>query len=339
MKRALFITVSLVVLSFLAAVSCRRHIWMEADMTVEVVLCPSWSQTGRDWYGCEAFIYQDGELFRRVLSEDTGRIPVRLPSGDYRAVVISHSEAEYGSFSLEGEDLLEGLRAVSAVVSGRAVPPEWLAAAVSEDFTVTAGPGGGLVRLKDFTTKPVKGTYISSDITYDVPIEGCSAVSLFHAEAWVRGARRVMSMSLYAGGLSSGWIFVPGVPAGESSEFRFSSWTRQMSRADGDTPDDGVFYCNSTTFGLPGDAGSVGGVSLDLSLSDGTVFHVSEQDVEVTKSVTETEDGQYRYSIIVTIASEDSPIILPPPQGSFGGAGIDAWVDAWQDEGTTAVPC
>lgn len=326
----------------LAAVpGCRRELWYDYGGIAQAVAQPDWKRSGGTPRGCETFVYCGDRLYTTVLSKDISHVEVLLPEGEYTFLTFTYSESEYGTLRFTGKDRLSTIGVRSADVfstkdSDIAPEPEWIGAGISAPFSVSAQDvSGSLVPYRDWSRRSSEGkAYDWIPVTaavVDVPVK--NLVSELRTAVHVRGAERVLMLSMRVEGLSDGWDIAAGRPSSSTSVRVVNSWTRSKSKA----PGEGVFNSSAQTFGLPEGASSLPAVSLEFVLTDGeTVVREDVGEVKIER-VRDDETYEWRTVIDIVIGSEDDPIILPESTGGQG-TGTDAWVDRWEDGGEMIIP-
>lgn len=318
---------------------CRRELWYDYGSIALAVAEPQWSRSGGTPRGCETFIYRGDDLYTTVLSKDISHVEALLPEGEYTFLTFTYSESEYGTVKFTGKDRLStiGVRSTSSTKDSDIAPePEWIAAGMSEPFRVSqTDVQGALVPYREWARNASSGkAYGWTPTTACVmPVPVRNLVSSLCTAIYVRGAERVLMLSMRVEGLSDGWDIVSDSPAPTTATRVVNSWTRSKSKATGE----GVFNSTAAIFGVPEGVSSLSSVSLEFVLTDGqTVVREDVGEVKISR-VLDDETYEWRTVIDIVIGSEDDPIILPESTGGQG-TGTDAWVDRWEDGGETIVP-
>lgn len=326
----------------LAAVpGCRRELWYDYGGIAQAVAQPDWERSGGTPRGCETFVYRGDRLYTTVLSKDISHVEVLLPEGEYTFLTFTYSESEYGTLRFTGKDRLSTIGLRSADISSMkdsdiAPEPEWIAAGTSEPFRVSqTDVQGALVPYREWARNASSGkAYGWTPTTACVmPVPVRNLVSSLRTAIYVRGAERVLMLSMLVEGLSDGWDIASDSPSPTTATRVVNSWTRSKSKATGE----GVFNSTAAIFGVPEGVSSLSSVSLEFVLTDGqTVVREDVGEVKISR-VLDDDTFEWRTVIDIVIGSEDDPIILPESTGGQG-TGTDAWVDRWEDGGETIVP-
>lgn len=323
MRKNIYI-LSILLLTSLAVPSChRRPLWVDLGIMPLTDLAPDWSGASESPEGCEAFIYRDGELYRRVMSNDIASIRSELPNGSYRALVLSYSQSEYWSMDFEGVESLESFTFKSRGYSSKAALPElyeceWLSCGLTDGFTIDYKySDDNLVLYSDY----VSGEYVEpAPKLVSIPSLQRDVTSTLRLKVWVKGARTVSVMKMLINGVSAGWHVVSWKPLDETGSLNVGLWKRNLV-------DDTLAFFESevTCFGFPEGTSSVD-VELLFTRSDESTYYTEAVTVPVR-----LEDGV----IELVVGLEDDPLVLPALEG--GGFG-DAWVDGWGEEHETEIP-
>lgn len=322
--RNTFFILSILLLTAVSASSCqRRPFWVDLGITPLAELTPDWSAASESPLGCEAFIYQDGVLFRRVLSNDIQSVRSDLPNGNYRALVLSYSQSEYWSMDIEGAESLETFTFRGRGYSSKAPLPElyeseWLCCGITDSFTIDYRySDDNLVPYSDYAS----GKYVDpAPMLVSIPSIQRDVTSTLRLRVWVNDAKTVSVMKLLINGVSSGWDVASWKPLNETGSLNVALWKRTLVN-------DTLAYYESevTSFGFPDSTTSVD-VELLFTRSNEGIYYT-----ETTTVPVRLDDGV----IEMEVGLRDDPVLLPPLTG--GGFG-DAWVDGWGEEHETDIP-
>ena len=319
--------------------SCRRALWVETPDTASVVLLVDWSGAGKTPEGCKAIVYKDGVSVYSTVTQEVGRIPLELESGNYRVMVMSYSETEYSTIHFEDMNVLEQARAFCADATefgmdpGSQMEPEWIAAAFTPSFTITSNESGTrYVRVKmPFSERTQdEEDFAGNDSEYR--LQEKPLLSVVNTIVHLEEASRVRALVMHVKGLRIGWDFSSECPDEHTGTLDIQSWTRQKTKGD-----QGTLHSMASTFGLLADDPNPE-VTLDFTLDDGEKYWSFSAPAQ-TKITREEAGGlYYRLEIEIEIATEQDPVLLPEKENEGGsGAGADAKVDGWDEQDTTII--
>ena len=341
------------VLALTVAASCeRRPLWYEYGPAAGFDLVPGWSRAGGVPKGCETFVFDgDGKLVSTVLSKRTDTVHLELPPGTYKALTVTYSESEYGSFSFYDKHGYEGIcvscereaprwkaSGITKVVSSE---PEWIAAGIGRTFDITDGDARvSLVPYEQYRDGVRDGSFsgwrLPTSGHEDVEMYNCT--SDFLLTVWVDDAYKVRSVRATVSGMSTGWLLSGQRPLRDTLSLTMERRNREVVDADTGL---GILTCDSNCFGLPdlGRSRLAGDnrAKVYFSLGDGSTVARYVDDAGDRITVEADPTWRFRNLLRLEIGSREHPVELPDVEYDTGRSMFDAWVDGWNDGGTTVI--
>lgn len=341
------------VCALLAASCIRDPLWVEYGPLAAVNIVPDWGKAGGIPQGCETFVYDEaGVLAGTVLSKRTDTIRLELPPGRYRALTITYSESEYGSFSIRGKESLEGICAVcdkntpswkaAGVTKTVSNEPEWIAAGLTDEFRISEEEArSSLVPYGEYMKKVTEGQAggFTVPTVRDVPVRIVNCISDFILELWIDDIRKVQGLRATVGGFSSGWALSKEKALDDTLSLSLDRWG--SGGVTGRTP--AMLQTESNCFGIPGRvpaADNAGTNMLDvfLLLGNGETTYRLNVDARPMIEVIPDRSWTFRDTLRVRIGGPGSPVVLPDVKYYDGSSAFDAWVDNWEDKGDIIIP-